>query len=86
MASYKKVNKNGSITIPQQLRHELGIKAGVPLEIEATENGLHLKKYIPTCMLCGSAEQVVEIDGFGICTKCAEEVLRRYKADGTEGA
>lgn len=82
MAVYKKVNKNGSITIPQQLRHELGIKAGVPLEIEAAENGLQLRKYIPTCMLCGSAEQVAELDGFGICTQCAGEVLRRYETNG----
>ena len=77
MAVYKKVNKNGSITIPQQLRHDTGIRAGVPLEIETTENSIILKKYVPTCMFCGSAENVAEIQGFCICRNCAEEILRR---------
>lgn len=82
MPTYKKINKNGGITIPQQLRHELGFKAGVPLEIVKTENGIELKKYVLTCMSCGSAEKVVEVGGFAICTECAEKVLRGYKASG----
>lgn len=86
MALHKKVNKNGSITIPQQLRHELGIKAGVPLELTATAEGLSLTKYIPTCMVCGSAEFVVTLDGHCICKGCAEEVLRRCEAHGSDGA
>lgn len=82
---YKKVNKGGGITIPQQLRHQLGISTGTPLAIEADENGLHISKYIPTCMLCGSPDDVVTLHGYEICRRCGEAVVRRFGGNDSTG-
>lgn len=82
---YKKVNKSGGITIPQQLRHQLGISAGMPVSIEVTEDGLHISKYVPTCMLCGSPDDVTTVHGYEICRKCAEEAVRRFDGNDSTG-
>lgn len=80
---YKKVNKSGDVTIPQQLRHQLGINAGMPVAIEADENGLHISKYTPTCMFCGSPDNVTTVHDYEICRVCAEEAVRRLGHDNT---
>ena len=71
MKNQKKIAKNGSLTLPQTMRHELGIFAGTPVDIETTEDGaLTIRKHRPTCHICGSVNHVVEINGLGICHRC----------------
>jgi AbrB family looped-hinge helix DNA binding protein len=41
-----KVRKNGQITIPYQLRKELGWTEGTLLEITSEKGGIHIRKVI----------------------------------------
>ena len=49
MKLYKKVNKAGGITIPQQLRHALNIPKGAALELEDDGDKIIITKHTPTC-------------------------------------
>ena len=41
MTVSKRVAKSGAVTLPRQLRQETGILPGVPVDIEADEDGVH---------------------------------------------
>ncbi len=79
MAYKKLVNKSGGITIPSQLRHEVGIYYKTPLDLEVREDGILLKQSVPVCMMCGSVDDVTEVNKYRICKKCANEVIRRFE-------
>lgn len=71
MQNQKKIAKNGSITLPQAMRHDLGIFGGTPVDISTNDDGsVTIRKHIPTCHICGSVNHVVEINGLGICHRC----------------
>lgn len=67
----KQMGKKGSLTIPQQLRHQLGFHGGTALDLTVTDGGgLLLHKHSPTCNICGGTDEVVSYRGFDICHKC----------------
>lgn len=81
MTVSKKVAKSGAVTLPRQLRQETGILPGVPVDIQADENGVHIRKHVPTCHFCGNVEDVAEACGIEICRSCAEKILEVFKDD-----
>lgn len=71
--SFKKITKSGGITLPRQMRQELGLLPGVALEISLEADGsLRLCKHTPSCHLCGSADDVKTCKGLTLCRKCSE--------------
>ncbi len=81
MNAQKRMGKKGALTIPQQLRHQLGFQGGMALDITATgDGGLLLRKHRASCNICGGACEVVSFKGFEICRECflgiREEVER----------
>lgn len=73
MKLFKKVNKAGGITIPQQLRHSLNIPKGSAVEMEDNGETIVIRKHIPTCLVCGTADHVKVINGVEICEECAKK-------------
>lgn len=73
MVLFKKVNKAGGITIPQQFRHALNIPKGAAVEIEEADGALVIRKHIPTCMVCGTAENIHVINDVELCEECAKK-------------
>ncbi len=68
---YKKISKTGGITIPSQLRHALNIPKGAAVEITTSEDDeIIIKKHIPTCMCCGTAENVKVVNEVELCQEC----------------
>lgn len=71
---YKKVSKAGGLTIPRQLREELNIPKGAAIEVTKTDDGkIVIKKHIPTCICCGTADYVSTINGIEMCSECAKK-------------
>ena len=62
----------GRIVIPKELRRNLRIKEGDPLEIFMEGSYIMLRKYEPTCIFCGEAKELSEYKGKKICQSCRE--------------
>ncbi len=81
--AFKKIGRKGSLTIPQQIRHELGIHGGTAVELIPTDDGgLMIRKQSPTCHVCGSVDDVAVINGFGLCKVCHAEFAEILKGRG----
>ena len=49
----KRMGKKGTLTIPQHLRHELGLDGGTAVDLTPTgDGGLVIQKHRPTCNIC----------------------------------
>lgn len=70
----RKVDELGRIVLPIELRRTLNIEIKDPLEIYVDGDSVMLKKYQPACIFCGSSDEVVQVKGKNICTKCIKEL------------
>jgi transcriptional pleiotropic regulator of transition state genes len=70
----RKVDDLGRVVIPIELRRTLDISVKDPLEIYVDTDKIVLKKYLPACIFCGSAEDLLNFNGKNICKKCAAEI------------
>lgn len=68
----RRVDELGRIVIPKELRENLRIEEGTPLEIFTRGSEVILKKYImKTCINCGQALE--EKDKY--CGNCGKKVM-----------
>lgn len=71
----RKISKNGGITIPSNLRMQLGIQGKEKINIEPQENGdIVIKRIQGTCIFCGSIDNVQVFRGKYICYDCRKEL------------
>lgn len=74
----KRILKSGSITIPKQVRAEVGLFPGNAVDIETTPTGaIVIKPSAPCCHFCGSPDGLLTVENISICTKCATKILAR---------
>ncbi len=78
----KKINKNGSITLPKQVRSEVGIFAGNSVDIEMSDDGIRIRKHVSNCHFCGNTENVKNVMGIDICPDCAARIHKAVVCDG----
>lgn len=79
MTVSKKVAKSGAITLPRQIRQETGIFPGTPVDIDQDDMGVHIRKHVPVCRLCGSVDDVKSACGMEICRLCAAKVMEVFQ-------
>ena len=73
----RKVDNLGRIVIPMEIRRKLRIdNEGDALEIFIDENIIMLKKYEPSCMLCGNARGISQFKGHNFCKVCVGEISK----------
>lgn len=78
MSAMKKINKNGSVTIPKSIRAQAGLFSGNGVEIDARGDGsVVIRSAAPSCRFCGSLKQVLTADSIIICMDCAKKILAR---------
>ena len=73
----RKVDELGRIVLPIELRRTLGIDEKDSLEIYVDGNSVILRKYQPSCVFCGEADDVTVFKGKNICQKCLKELTER---------
>lgn len=82
MIKYKKLSKARGVTVPKDLAANLGLFAGSAIDLVETAEGILLRKHVPTCVFCGSAESVDTVKSKEVCSKCAcemrEEINSKY--------
>lgn len=78
MQSVKKINKNGSITIPKEMRVDVGLFPGNGVSVETAEDGtITIKPAVDCCRFCGSPENVLTVNKIKICNNCATQILAK---------
>lgn len=73
----RKVDELGRIVLPIELRKNLDINIKDPLEIYVDGNSIVLKKYLPACIFCGEATNIIQFEGKNICEKCIEGISKQ---------
>lgn len=66
----RKVDELGRIVLPIELRRTMDIELKDPLEIYVDGDAIILKKYIPSCVFCGGAKDLIDYKGKRICLAC----------------
>ena len=72
----RKVDELGRIVLPSELRKVLNINIKDALEIYVSGDSIILKKYIPACIFCDSADNVKKFKGKNICKACLEQMKK----------
>ena len=66
----RKMDELGRIVLPIEIRNTLDINAKDSLEIFVEDGSIILKKYQPSCIFCGSAEDNVVFGDKRVCKAC----------------
>ncbi|MBR5731170.1 MAG: AbrB/MazE/SpoVT family DNA-binding domain-containing protein [Firmicutes bacterium] len=72
----RRLDQLGRIVIPKELRTTLDLKDTDPVEIFTEGDTIILRKYQPSCIFCGDADDLVQIDGKNVCRKCVERMKK----------
>lgn len=72
----RRVDRMGRIVLPVELRAQLGIGQGTPVEIYRDGEVLVLVRLHEACIFCGSSGSLQGHDGKMVCQKCAAEIAR----------
>ena len=73
----RKVDELGRIVLPIELRRTLDIAERDALEIYVDEDRIILKKYMPACLFCGNARDIVDYKGKNICPDCIRAMTEK---------
>lgn len=71
----RKVDELGRIVLPIEIRKNMDIaKKGDAVEIFVDDERIILKKYQPSCIFCGNADNVTYYKGKLVCLDCIAEL------------
>ena len=76
LVKYKKLTKARGITVPKDLAANVGLIAGTAVDRVECDEGILLRKHVPSCVFCGSIESVDTVKGKEVCAKCAGEMRK----------
>ncbi len=81
---YKRIQGNGSITIPVMLRRSLGIQPRDAMEIITQDDGsIVLRPCTVECVFCGGTENVGVRKGVRMCLACYQKInVRKEDRNG----
>lgn len=77
MINTKRIGKSGGVTIPANLRRELGVAGGEKVNISVANDGsIIIKRIEGNCLLCGSYEGLTIFNKKPICRSCIEKIKK----------
>ena len=69
------VDKMGRVVIPKEIRSQLNVENNRDyFEIYTDGDKVILKKYLPTCVFCGSNAESIKYEGYNVCKDCIEKM------------
>lgn len=71
------VDNLGRVVIPKELRKTFDIKETDPVEIYTEGEQIILKKYVPACIFCGEAKEIINYKGKNICNYCLDDIKNK---------
>ena len=73
----RRIDELGRIVIPKEIRDVLDIDIKDSMEIFVDNELIIFRKYVPACIFCGEAENVVDFNGKRICQNCIEAIQKK---------
>ena len=70
----RNVDELGRIVIPKELRVNMGMDTGQPVEIFVDKGNIVLQKYQAGCIFCGEIDDMVEFKGKPVCRNCIKSM------------
>lgn len=71
----RKIDSMGRVVLPMETRKILNLVSDdSSVEIYTDNDSIILKKYVPACIFCNSADDIIEYNGEKICKKCVERL------------
>lgn len=71
----RRIDELGRIVLPMKLRKALGLEIRDPVEMFVDDNNCVLvKKYLPSCILCGDNSDVLSFKGRNVCKACLKDM------------
>lgn len=70
----RKIDELGRIVLPIELRQALDIKEKDSLEIILNDDGVLIKKDMPSCVFCNSSTNLINFSEKNICKKCLDKL------------
>ena len=80
--AYKKMTSHGSISIPVAMRRDLGIEGKDPMMVEQKGGKIIISPYTLRCNFCSSTEDIVDLNGKGICPDCVRKITQKMGGQG----
>ncbi len=73
------IDRLGRIVIPKELRaaHHL-VANESSVEFYTDGDAIILKKYMPACIFCNSADNMIEFHGMKICKDCLDKMNQLF--------
>ena len=70
----RKIDELGRIVLPIEIRQNLDIKEKDSLEIFIKDDGVFMKKNIPTCIFCNTTQNLRDFSEKNICYNCINKL------------
>lgn len=71
---FRNIDDLGRVCLPKEMRRSIGIADGDLLRIEMTKDGFLITPVTARCVVCGTAKDLLEVDGIGVCRGCADKI------------
>lgn len=75
----RKIDDLGRLVLPIELRRAMSLDYGDAVEVYTNGDTIVLKKYQPGCQLCGSMEDLMQVDDTRVCRCCAQKLAAQIK-------
>lgn len=78
---YRKLSKHGAVTIPRDVRSELGVYPGDGVEIDIQDGKIVIARHRNGCICCGNTVDLIKQGDKYICLRCVQELAAKYAED-----
>jgi len=72
----RKIDSLGRVVIPIELRKTMELNENDAVEIFTEGSSIIFKKYVVSCVFCGSSKDVISYKDKCICSKCIEQLKK----------
>lgn len=75
-----KLDSEGRLVIPAEIRKRLGLEPGTPLEFFTRGSTVIVRPYRPGCAICGECSGIVRIGAVALCRDCIRQFAEKASA------
>ena len=70
------VDPLGRVMLPKSLRESMNIDADDTVEVSLNGKCIHVRRFDPTCVICGETGAEYTFKNKGICANCLDDVRK----------